>query len=138
MTEERPKVGIGVVVFKDGKILLSQRQGAHGTGYYAGPGGHLEFMESFEECARREVREETGMEVKNVAMISVTNFKIGDKHYVDIGMKADWASGKPRVLEPDRHIGWNWYELGHLPKPLLPVVANYINALKTGRWDYDA
>ena len=46
---ERPKVGVGVMVFKDGKILLAKRKGSHGAGEYAFPGGHLEFGESFEQ-----------------------------------------------------------------------------------------
>lgn len=54
-----PKVGVGIMVMKNGKVLLGKRKGSHGTGKYAWPGGHMEHMESFEECAKREVREET-------------------------------------------------------------------------------
>jgi 8-oxo-dGTP diphosphatase len=47
MDNNLPKVGIGVVVVKEGKILLGKRKGSHGNGEYAGPGGHLEYLESF-------------------------------------------------------------------------------------------
>jgi 8-oxo-dGTP diphosphatase len=38
------KIGIGVMVFKDGKVLMARRKGSHGQGEYAFPGGHLEYM----------------------------------------------------------------------------------------------
>ena len=48
MAEERPKVGMGVFVLKDGKILMQRRKGAHGSGTWCLPGGHLEFNEEFD------------------------------------------------------------------------------------------
>ena len=63
---QRPKVGIGVMIFKDDKILLGKRKGSHGEDEYAFPGGHLEYMESFAGCARREVSEECGIEIDNI------------------------------------------------------------------------
>jgi ADP-ribose pyrophosphatase YjhB (NUDIX family) len=52
----RPLVGLGVLVVRDGKVLVGQRRGSLGAGEYALPGGHLEHGEGFEECAAREVR----------------------------------------------------------------------------------
>src|SRR3989338_3768070 len=49
--QHQTKVGIGVLIFKEGKVLLCKRKGSHGSGEYAFPGGHLEYMESFTECA---------------------------------------------------------------------------------------
>jgi ADP-ribose pyrophosphatase YjhB (NUDIX family) len=40
----RPKVGVGVMVLKNGKVLIGKRKGAHGAGEWAWPGGHLEYM----------------------------------------------------------------------------------------------
>ena len=74
MEQQRPKVGIGVLVIKDGKILVGKRKGAHGEGQYAWPGGHMEYMESFEQCAKREVMEETGIEIENVRFLRLMNF----------------------------------------------------------------
>ena len=53
MDENKPKVGMGIMILKDGKILLGKRKNSHGSGEYAFPGGHLEYMESFEGCAKR-------------------------------------------------------------------------------------
>ena len=52
--DKKPKVGVGVMILKDGEILLGKRKGSHGEGEYAFPGGHLEYMESFSDCAKRE------------------------------------------------------------------------------------
>jgi 8-oxo-dGTP diphosphatase len=136
MEPERPKVGIGVMIFKDGKVLLGKRKSALGFGTYAWPGGHLEYMESFEGCARRETTEETGIEIQNVRFLRLLNMKeYAPKHYVDIGLVADWKSGEPRVMEPEKCEGWDWYDLDALPQPLF--VETYIEAYKTGRNFFD-
>ncbi len=68
-----PKVGVGVMILKEGKVLLGKRKGSHGAGEYSFPGGHLEYMESFEDCARREIEEECGIKVKNLRFQYLTN-----------------------------------------------------------------
>jgi 8-oxo-dGTP diphosphatase len=62
---ERPKVGVGVFIIKDKKILMGKRINSHGEGTWSLPGGHLEFFETFEDCAKREVMEETGLKISN-------------------------------------------------------------------------
>lgn len=136
--ENRPKVGVGVMIMKNGKVLLGKRKGSHGAGEYAWPGGHFEYMESFEQCAKREVKEETGMEIQNIRFLRLLNLKDYDpKHYVDIGLLADWKSGEPKVMEPEKTEGWNWYDMDNLPKPLFATLPTYIEAYKTGKnfWD---
>lgn len=132
MEKQKPKVGVGVMIFKDGKILLHKRKGSHGEGEYAFPGGHLEYMESFEDCAKREISEECGIEVYNVRFNYVTNvFKYAPKHYVHIGLIADWESGDPKILEPDKCEGeWDWYDLNNLPSPMFEMCKLAIKAYK--------
>jgi 8-oxo-dGTP diphosphatase len=136
MSDSRPKIGVGLWIIKDGKVLLGQRKNAHGTGEYAGPGGHLEADESFEACALRELLEEVGpqFKVKNVRFLCLTNLRrYTPKHYVDIGMVAEWVSGEPKVTEPHKLVSWDWYELSQLPEPLFGAVPNYIKAYETGK-----
>jgi 8-oxo-dGTP diphosphatase len=100
---ERPLVGLGLMLLKDGKVLLGKRKSALGNGEYSGLGGHLEALESFEESLLREVAEEGGpdLKLKNLRFLCVSNLtKYAPKHYVDIGMIADWESGEPQVMEP--------------------------------------
>ena len=70
---QKPKVGVGVILCKENKVLLLKRKNAHGEGSWAPPGGHLEFNEELEDCVRREVEEETGLKVKNIKFIGITN-----------------------------------------------------------------
>lgn len=129
----KPKVGIGIMIFKDGKILFGRRKGSHGAGEYSFPGGHLEYMESFEDCARREIAEECGIEVKNLRFQSLANVtKYNPKHYVHIGFLADWESGEPKVLEPEKCESWNWYGLDELPQPLFEMCKMAIENYKSG------
>jgi 8-oxo-dGTP diphosphatase len=121
-TQDITKVGVGVMVFKDGKILLSKRKGSHGEGEYAFPGGHLEYMESFAECAGRETKEECGINIKNIEFLFLANIvKYAPKHYVHIGLIAEWESGEPQILEPEKAESWDWYDLDNLPEPLFEM-----------------
>lgn len=129
--ENKPKVGVGVIVIKDNKMLCAKRKGAHGEGTWQFPGGHLEFKESWEECARREVMEETGISIKNIRFGTVSNdiFEDENKHYITLIMIANHDTGEPQILEPEKCAGWEWFKWEELPKPLfLPIV----NILKTG------
>lgn len=136
--ESRPRVGIGIMVIKEGKVLLGKRKGAHGESEYGWPGGHMEYMESFEETARREVMEETGIEIENIKFLRLYNLKeYAPKHYVDVGLMADWKSGEPKVMEPEKCSGWEWYDMDEMPSPLFAPIPSFIEAYKTGKnfWD---
>ncbi len=136
---QRPTVGIGVMILKDGKVLLGKRRGSHAAGEYAFPGGHLEYMESFEACARREVEEETGLKIKNLKFILLSNEKTyPPKHYVHIGFLADWQDGEPKILEPNKVDSWNWYDLDHLPSPLMEMTKKQLGCYKKGKNYFDA
>jgi len=137
--QDKPKVGVGVMVFKDGKVLLGKRKGAHGAGEYAFPGGHLEYMESFAACAKRETAEECGIEIKNIRFQFLANLtEYAPKHYVHIGLLADWQSGQPKVLEPEMSEAWGWYDPNDLPAPLFEPARLAIKAIKTGANYFDA
>jgi 8-oxo-dGTP diphosphatase len=122
MGNSSPIVGAGLACFvwKDGKFLMQQRFGSHGEGTWSVPGGHIEFGETWEECAKREVMEETGMQVTNVRFMSATNdiFTDKGKHYVSIWVEADWLEGEPAITEPDKCKAQQWHDFTTLPSPL--------------------
>ena len=138
ISENKPRVGVGVTIFKDGKVLMAKRKGSHGAGDYSFPGGHLEHLESFEDCAVRETREECGLEIKNIKFLYLTNItKFAPKHYVHIGLVADWASGEPQNLEPEKSEKWEWFDPDNLPDgPIFTFCTLAFDAYKTGRTYY--
>jgi 8-oxo-dGTP diphosphatase len=137
MEENRPKVGVGVMIWKDGKVLIGDRTSDNGKGYYSFPGGHLEMGESVEECAIRETKEETGIEIKNIRFLNITNTPNQSRHYITIGIQADWKSGTPVVCEPDQCTGWQWYDPENLPELLWSYAVPFFTTLKTGQVFFD-
>ena len=124
------RVGIGVFVVKNKKFLIGFRKGPHGHNTWALPGGHLEFGESIEKGAAREVFEESLMKVKNQRILGVTNdvFKEENKHYITIWVVCDWKSGKEKIMEPDKNINWEWVNFKSLPKPLFLPLKNLLKS----------
>lgn len=122
--EKNPKVGVGVFIFNKGKFLIGQRKGAHGSGSWAVPGGHLEFGEEIEDTAQREVKEETSLNIKFVRFGAITNdvFREEDKHYVTIWVISDYDSGEAKITEPDKYVEQKWVDFESLPENLfLPL-----------------
>ena len=117
---DRPRVGVGVFIFRDGKFLVGQRKGSHGSGSWSVPGGWLEYQESFEQAAAREVMEETGVAIKNIRFAALTNnvFHKEEVHSLTVWMMADWGSGEPTINEPDKFVGQKWVDFDTLPSPL--------------------
>jgi len=114
------KTGIGVILYRDGKILMGKRINSHAPKFSI-PGGHLEVGETFEESAIREVKEETGILIRNPKVIAVTNnletYEQEKLHYVSIILLATDFSGEANTIEPDKCEGWNWYDPSNLPQP---------------------
>ena len=138
--QNKPKVGIGfgVMLFKERKILLGKRNDdsnkadseLHGEGTWTMPGGKLEFGESFEDGAKREVYEETGLQLNELKIICVNNDKNEYAHFVTIGLFSDKFSGEPKVMEPDEIVEWQWFTLDNLPTSLYFPSAKIINNYK--------
>ncbi|WP_050905875.1 nucleotide triphosphate diphosphatase NUDT15 [Vibrio campbellii] len=119
------RVGVATIILRDGAILLGERIGSHGANTWATPGGHLELGESIEDCAKREVLEETGLIVDSIEKFTFTNdiFEKEGKHYVTLFVVASSTSGEPQVTEPDKCKQWKWCRLDDLPEPLfLPLI----------------
>lgn len=130
MTGKRPGVGLGVLIMDGTKVLLSQRKLTFAVGTWAPPGGHLEFGESFAECALREAQEETGLVVRDAVLGTVTStvYQQEQDHYVSILMVAQFAGGEPVATETDKHGEWQWFEWATLPQPLFPALQQAIDA----------
>jgi ADP-ribose pyrophosphatase YjhB (NUDIX family) len=141
MPEEKKRVGAGfgvVIERADGKILLGRRHedpdkadsAFRSAGEWCLPGGKLEWGETFEDGAIREVREETSIEIRNPRVISVHNCRNEHAHFMTVGMVATEFSGEARVTEPDEITEWQWFALDSLPQPRyfpsFEVIENYV------------
>lgn len=117
---DQPNVGVGVLVRRADTLLLLRRRGVHGEGTWSTPGGHLNYGESPEECAVREVLEETGVSIDGVRFAGITNdvFEAEGRHYVTLWMEARWASGTARVAAEHEMSEVGWYALDALPSNL--------------------
>ena len=120
---ERPKVGVGVLVIDGRSILMGKRHASHGEGKWATPGGHLEFGETAETCAARELYEETGLKALSIRKGPWTNDVIdGNKHYITIFMIVDKFEGHLENKEPHKCEKWEWHPWDDLPDPLFDPV----------------
>lgn len=130
MTEEKwPRVGTGVWVVRNGKVLLGYRTWKHAPNTWSPPGGKLELYETPEVCAVRETLEETGIKVENVRFITFTNdvYEEVQQHYITLHFVADWKSGEATLTEPEKFAEWRWCEWGKLPEPLLRSAKNFVD-----------
>jgi 8-oxo-dGTP diphosphatase len=127
----RPGIGVAMLLAnKQYKILLGKRKGSLGAGTYSPPGGHLEYGESWEQAAQRELYEEAGVRAFDVRFAAATNdlHEKEGRHYVTIFLRGEYDvfSGRPNVMEPDKNESWGWYSWDDLPSPLFLPVKNLI------------
>jgi 8-oxo-dGTP diphosphatase len=138
MKDKTTKISVGIVVLKENKILFGKAHNKEGKRRYILPVGHLEYMESFTNCAKREIAEECGIEIKNIKFHFISNTNnYKPTHFIHIGLIADWKSGEPKVLEPGGIEAWEWRELDNIPKNLSIGAAVTLKALKEEIKMYD-
>ena len=126
MKENKIGVGFGVMLLKNNKILLGKRHEdpekadseLRGEGTWSMPGGKLDYKESFEEGAIREVFEETGIKINKVKVVCINNDMNEYAHFITIGLISDKFEGEPQVKAPDEIKEWKWFNLDNLPKPM--------------------
>lgn len=128
MNQPNTRVGVGVIIKKEGKVLLGKRKGSHGEDCWSFPGGHLEFGENHFDCALREIEEEVGIKVKNIKEFDFTNdfFEKENKHYITIFISADYENGEVELKEPNKCEGWEWFDADVLPEPLFLPIQNLL------------
>jgi 8-oxo-dGTP diphosphatase len=133
--------GIGVMILKNNKVLFGKRNEnpetadseLHGEGTWTMPGGKIEYKESFEDAAFREVLEETGIKINKdkLKLISISNDVGDDAHFITIGFLATDFSENAKVMEPDEITEWRWFDINKLPSPIFScsekILKNYLD-----------
>ena len=124
-------VGCGAIIINSkNEVLLLKRSASSRTepGYWSRPGGEVEYGETVEEAVAREVKEETGIEVKVIRFLEITQNinKNENKHWIALGFLAEHVSGVPINAEPAKHDEVKWFPLNALPKKLTDYTKNAI------------
>jgi len=94
-----------VIIFDNDKVLLGEKS----SGYEI-PGGHVNYLEDEKDCAKREIKEETGLKVNNLHLLRTMNMpdKIINVYYSN--------SFEGKLLAASDLIGASWHKVNSLPK----------------------
>lgn len=109
---DRPWVGIGCIVFREGRVLLVRRGKPPRLGQWSLPGGAQHLGEAAEEAARRELREEAGIEVGRMVLATVVDAISRDEtgralyHYTIIDYAAEWIAGEAQAGDDVSEVAW--------------------------------
>ena len=118
---KRPIAGVGVVVFRNEEVLLVKRKNAPYKGQWSIPGGKQRLGETVTQAARRELMEETGVEVNELTLIDVIDIMVPDEegeilyHYIVVDYRAYWMSGECSPGDDAQDVKWfNLNKIGSL------------------------
>lgn len=132
MTEPTPVPGVGVAVLEGDEILLVKRGRQPGQGLWAVPGGKVQYGESLREAARREVLEETGLEIE-VGRVVWVGESIGEGdppawHYALIDFVGRVVGGQLSAADDADDARWVAIERAK-ELPLVPTMPSLLDAL---------
>ena len=119
------KIGVGVVILNDNKVLLGHRVskykdtgGIHEPDSWTLPGGKQEYDETIIDCAKRETKEETDLDIDDVYIFGADDDIAPDRHFITVYTCAKSSSGNVKVMEVDKIDEWQWFDLDNLPSNL--------------------
>jgi len=122
----------------DEVLLLLRANTGYMDGFWAMPAGHVEHGESVLDAARREVREEIGVEIDPADLVPVTAMHRTGANGLPIDERVDFFftttrwTGDPRLMEPGKAAGLEWYSLDKLPDPVVPHEVQVLTGLRDG------
>ncbi|MBI4999530.1 NUDIX domain-containing protein [Candidatus Gottesmanbacteria bacterium] len=132
---QRYLVAVHVFLIKNGRILLSRRQNTgFEDGKFSVPSGHLEKGETVIETAKREAKEEVGINLKNkdIKFAGVMHRKSNDER-IDFFFKVSKWQKKLFNAEPEKCSELLWVSPKNLPKDTVPyireAIKNYLQKL---------
>ena len=131
--EKRVRLGIGVMVKDGNKILLGHRAkkrkdtgGIFEPDSWTFPGGKQEFGETYFDGAKREVKEETNLEIDELELFSASDDIQPDRHYITLLIIARKYNGELKIMEPTKEDEWRWFDLDNLPENIYSPSRKFI------------
>lgn len=100
----KANIRVSGIVFKDGKVILVKHENSYNGVYYLLPGGGLEKDETIEECAKREVKEEIGLDVETESLAYYENVVSKDDQTLHLIFRCSIKGGKIESLDPDKKV----------------------------------
>ena len=117
-------IGVFALVIYDNKIILGKRN--YGNFKWTLPGGKQEYNETFFEGAKREVKEETNLDVDELELFDAADDIQPDRHYITMHVIAKKYSGELKVMEPTKEDEWKWFDINDLPSPRAAIKTNTV------------
>lgn len=114
---EEIRVRIAVVLLSDGKVLMVEHQ-KDGRTYWLLPGGGLKYGEKIEECARREIKEETNLDINlgKFLFLSESIAPDGSRHILNLFFLGEITDGIPKVGDEIRLKSLEFHSFEDLDK----------------------
>ena len=109
---EFPRVGVGAIVIKDGKVLMVKRAAPPNKNLWAIPGGMLELGETLQEGAEREIFEETSIRIRAGKPIFTFDLLERDNegrvyfHFLIVDMEAEYLAGEIKAASDALDVCW--------------------------------
>jgi ADP-ribose pyrophosphatase YjhB (NUDIX family) len=129
-----PRLGVSACVWRDGRVLVAQRAKPPFEGVWSLPGGHVEWGEALRDAARRELKEETGVEAELTTLLDVADviYRNGadvTAHYAIVCFGGRWLSGE--ALAGDDALAVSWA----MPEELsaMPMTAGTLDIILAAR-----
>lgn len=126
-----PRVGVGILLRDEhGRVLLTLRKRPPEAGCWSIVGGKVDFLETLEECAIREAREEVGLKISLRSLLCVTDHCLPgeNQHWVSPAYLGEILSGEATNREPRKTREVRWFALDELPPNLTMTARNAIEA----------
>lgn len=123
MTQSSPQQPIGtccLLLNDNNQLLLGKRKNSYKAGMYGLPGGRVDINEPVEHAIEREVAEETGLENLIFTFHGVVRENQGSYDFIHFVFSAQVANVEPKLLEPDKCEGWEWFSLNDDLNDVLP------------------
>ncbi len=126
--ENRPKVAVEIVVIKGVDVLLLERKFGD-EWVWCLPGGHLEFSEEIIDCAKRELKEETNLDAKELEIKTWLNniFLDEGKHYLSFILETKCVN-EPKIMEPEKFRDIKWFSPNNFPNKLFPMLERLVSS----------